>query len=161
MKSKKPKKESSSLAVRRMVFLKTFYPFIDQKLTIPAFQGNSSGRAESLNASIATAIICYAFRNILQSRNLIIYYHWSGFNNYYFCNQNIIEMFLKLVLISIVFIALAFSGVAVKMLFKKNYTFKKQCSSVDPNTGKAIGCSCGGAGDGSCRTDDGKEKPIR
>jgi len=38
-------------------------PFIDQKLTIPAFQGTSSAQAESLNASIATAIICYAFRN--------------------------------------------------------------------------------------------------
>lgn len=38
-------------------------PFIDQKLTIPAFQGTSAAKAESLNASIATAIICYAFRN--------------------------------------------------------------------------------------------------
>lgn len=38
-------------------------PFIDEKLTIPAFQGASSAKAESLNASIATAIICYAFRN--------------------------------------------------------------------------------------------------
>ncbi|HEY9113277.1 MAG TPA: RNA methyltransferase [Bacteroidales bacterium] len=38
-------------------------PFIDEKLTIPAFQGTSSAKAESLNASIATAIICYAFRN--------------------------------------------------------------------------------------------------
>ena len=45
-------------------------------------------------------------------------------------------MFLKLVLISIVFIGLAFLGVAIKMFFKKNYTFKKQCSSVDPDTGK-------------------------
>jgi hypothetical protein len=69
-------------------------------------------------------------------------------------------MFLKLVLISIVFIALAISGVAIKMFFKKDYTFKKQCSSVDPNTGKALGCSCGGAGDGSCRNDEVKENPF-
>lgn len=38
-------------------------PFIDEKLTIPSFQGTSPHKAESLNASIATAIICYAFRN--------------------------------------------------------------------------------------------------
>ena len=69
-------------------------------------------------------------------------------------------MFLKLVLISIVFIGLAFLGVAIKMLFKKNYTFKKQCSSVDPDTGKALGCSCGGPGDGSCRNDEVKKNPY-
>jgi hypothetical protein len=69
-------------------------------------------------------------------------------------------MFLKLLLISIVFIGLAFLGVAIKMFFKKNYTFKKQCSSVDPDTGKALGCSCGGPGDGSCRNDDVKESPF-
>ena len=69
-------------------------------------------------------------------------------------------MFLKLVLISAVFIGLAFLGVAIKILFKKDYTFKKQCSSVDPNTGKALGCSCGGPGDGSCRNDDDKKSPF-
>ena len=69
-------------------------------------------------------------------------------------------MFLKLVLISIVFIGLAFLGVAIKMLFKKNYTFKKQCSSIDPNTGKALGCSCGGEGDGTCRNETPKKNPY-
>jgi TrmH family RNA methyltransferase len=39
------------------------HSFIDQKLTIPAFKGSTSAKAESLNVSIATAIICYAFRN--------------------------------------------------------------------------------------------------
>lgn len=34
--------------------------FIDHKITIPTFAGS---KAESLNASIATAIICYSFRN--------------------------------------------------------------------------------------------------
>ena len=38
-------------------------PFINHKLTIPAYQSVSAERAESLNASIATAIICYALRN--------------------------------------------------------------------------------------------------
>lgn len=69
-------------------------------------------------------------------------------------------MFLKLVLVSIVFIGLAFAGIAIKMLFKKGYEFKKQCSSVDPATGKALGCSCGGPGDGSCRNEDKKESPV-
>jgi RNA methyltransferase, TrmH family len=40
-------------------------PLIDQKITIPSF-ASSSEKAESLNASIATAIICYALRNIPQ-----------------------------------------------------------------------------------------------
>ncbi len=61
-------------------------------------------------------------------------------------------MFLKLFLITIVFIALAFLGFAIKMFFKKDGEFKKQCSSIDPQTGKKLGCSCEGApGDGSCR----------
>lgn len=38
-------------------------PFIDQKMTIPSFEP-SPEKAESLNASIATAIICYALRNV-------------------------------------------------------------------------------------------------
>lgn len=63
-------------------------------------------------------------------------------------------MFWQLLLVSIVFIGIAFAGIAVKMIFKKGYEFKKQCSSVDPKTGKALGCSCGGAGDGSCRNEE-------
>ena len=42
--------------------------------------------------------------------------------------------------------ALAFAGIAVKMFFKKDGEFKKSCSSVDPNTGKKIGCVCGDEG---------------
>ena len=37
-------------------------PFVDHKITIPSF-ATSLRSAESLNASIATAIICYALRN--------------------------------------------------------------------------------------------------
>lgn len=37
-------------------------PFVDYKITIPSFNA-SAKKAESLNASIATAIICYAVRN--------------------------------------------------------------------------------------------------
>ena len=56
--------------------------------------------------------------------------------------------------------ALAFAGFAVKMFFKKDGEFKKQCSTVDPHTGKALGCSCEGApGDGRCRNPKEEEKP--
>ncbi|MDP1621568.1 MAG: RNA methyltransferase [Bacteroidales bacterium] len=37
-------------------------PFITRKLFIPSFGSSESGKAESLNASIATAIICAEFR---------------------------------------------------------------------------------------------------
>ena len=61
-------------------------------------------------------------------------------------------MFIKVLLITIVFIGLAVAGFAIKMFFVKNGEFKKQCSSVDPHTGKALGCSCEGApGDNRCR----------
>lgn len=65
-------------------------------------------------------------------------------------------IFLKILLITIVFLALAFAGFAVKMFFKKGGEFKKQCSTVDPETGQPLGCSCGGSGDGSCRNEEEK-----
>jgi hypothetical protein len=63
-------------------------------------------------------------------------------------------IFIKILLITVVFLALAFAGFAVKMFFKKDGEFKKQCSTVDPKTGQPLGCSCGGKGDGSCRNED-------
>jgi len=64
-------------------------------------------------------------------------------------------MYWKLLLLSIVIMAIVFAGLAIKMFFKKDGEFKKQCSTVDPDTGKNLGCSCVGApGDGSCRSDD-------
>ena len=56
-------------------------------------------------------------------------------------------VFLKIFLFSIVIMGIGFAGIAIKMFFKKDYTFKKQCSSVDPKTGKRLGCACG---TGSC-----------
>ena len=56
-------------------------------------------------------------------------------------------VFLKIFLFSIVIIGIGFAGIAIKMFFKKDYAFKKQCSSVDPKTGKRVGCVCG---TGSC-----------
>ena len=66
-------------------------------------------------------------------------------------------MFFKLLLISVVFLALAFAGFAIKMFIEKNGEFKKQCSSIDPHTGKNLGCVCDGERDGSC---DNKDKEI-
>jgi TrmH family RNA methyltransferase len=37
-------------------------PFINHKIVIPAYGSSSPGKAESLNASIATAIVCAEFR---------------------------------------------------------------------------------------------------
>jgi hypothetical protein len=57
-------------------------------------------------------------------------------------------MILNVLIISIIFIGLAFSGIAIKILFKKNGEFKKSCSSIDPETGSPYGCSCGNADGG-------------
>lgn len=62
-------------------------------------------------------------------------------------------MILKLLLITIILVAIALAGIAIKMFVIKGAEFKKQCSSVDPTTGQRLGCSCGGAGDGTCRND--------
>jgi len=57
----------------------------------------------------------------------------------------------KLFLFSFVLVAIAVAAIAIKMLVKKDGEFKKACSSVDPKTGKAIGCTCGhGDGGESC-----------
>lgn len=50
---------------------------------------------------------------------------------------------LKILIITIILLALAISGIAIKMFLKKGGEFKKQCSSVDPDTGELFGCTCG------------------
>lgn len=69
-------------------------------------------------------------------------------------------MFLKVLLITIVFLGLAVVGFAVKMFFIKDGEFKKSCSSVHPKTGERLGCACGGESDGSCenKSDDAVSK---
>jgi hypothetical protein len=59
-------------------------------------------------------------------------------------------MVLKIFLVTIVFLGLAFAGFAIKMFVKKDGEFKKQCSSVNPNTGERYGCVCGEDGDEAC-----------
>ena len=70
-------------------------------------------------------------------------------------------MFLKILLITIVFMALAFAGFAVKMFFKKDGEFKKSCSTVHPKTGERLGCVCGGEGDGTCKNKEAEETNIK
>ncbi len=66
-----------------------------------------------------------------------------------------IDMFVKLFLLSVVILGVAFAGFAIKMFLIKGGQFKKQCSSsiTDPKTGKKLACAhdSGGSGD-SCHT---------
>ena len=57
----------------------------------------------------------------------------------------------KLILLSVILIAIAIAAIAIKMFVKKDGEFRKSCSSVDPETGKPLGCACGhGDGGASC-----------
>ena len=59
---------------------------------------------------------------------------------------------IKVLLLAILLIGLAFAGIAVKMFLKKGGQFEKQCSSVDNKTGDRMACSCGhGEGGPDCR----------
>jgi len=64
-------------------------------------------------------------------------------------------MFIKVILVSIVLIAIGIAGIAVKMFLKKGGRFTKSCSSVDARTGKRGGCTCNSE-DGSECANDGK-----
>ena len=50
---------------------------------------------------------------------------------------------LIVILATVVLLGLAIAGIAIKMFVKKGGEFKKQCSSVDPDTGERFGCTCG------------------
>lgn len=61
-------------------------------------------------------------------------------------------MLFNVLIISIIFIGLAFAGFAIKILLTKNGEFKKSCSSINPETGQSYGCSCGSEDGGeTCR----------
>jgi len=57
---------------------------------------------------------------------------------------------LKLLIITIIVVGLAIAAIAIKMFVKKGGEFKKSCSSVDPDTGQKIGCTCGKTSDQPC-----------
>ena len=50
---------------------------------------------------------------------------------------------LIVIILAAVLLALAFAGIAVKMLVRRGGEFKRHCSSTDPYTGKNAGCVCG------------------
>jgi hypothetical protein len=57
---------------------------------------------------------------------------------------------LKLIFVAIALLAIAFAGIAIKMFFIKDATFQKSCSSINPQSGERMGCSCGGEETTSC-----------
>jgi hypothetical protein len=57
---------------------------------------------------------------------------------------------LKLILVAVVLMSIAFAGIAIRLFFFKDAEFRKSCSSVDPLTGQRLGCSCGGDENTSC-----------
>lgn len=57
---------------------------------------------------------------------------------------------IKLILVAIVLLGVAFAGIAIKMFFFKDAEFRKSCSSIDPQTGQRMGCSCAGDENSSC-----------
>ncbi|MDR0971858.1 MAG: hypothetical protein LBM25_05705 [Bacteroidales bacterium] len=52
------------------------------------------------------------------------------------------EKWILLFIITAVLLIICFCFIAIKMFFKKNGEFKRQCSSVDPTTGERINCFC-------------------
>ncbi len=50
--------------------------------------------------------------------------------------------FIKILVIAVVLIALAWAAIGIKMFVKKDGKFTKTCSSVDSKTGKPVPCSC-------------------
>jgi len=57
-------------------------------------------------------------------------------------------MILKILIVAVILVAIAFAGFAVKMFFSPSAEFKKSCASVDPNTGERLGCTCGNGNGG-------------
>lgn len=57
---------------------------------------------------------------------------------------------LKLIMVAVVLLSIAFAGIAIRLFFFKDAEFRKSCSSVDPQTGQRLGCSCGGDENTSC-----------
>jgi hypothetical protein len=57
-------------------------------------------------------------------------------------------LYLKLILFAVILVAIAMSGMAVRMFFKKGATFSGgSCQSSQALNDKEIGCGCGG---GAC-----------
>lgn len=68
-------------------------------------------------------------------------------------------MVLKIFLVTVVFLALAVAGFAIKMFLTKDGEFKKQCSSINPETGERYGCVCDKGEDEVCDNKSDKSRP--
>ena len=55
---------------------------------------------------------------------------------------------LQIIILAAILLAIAFAGIAIKILVQKDGEFKKSCSSVNPDTGERLGCVCGGSDSG-------------
>ncbi len=60
-------------------------------------------------------------------------------------------MFLKLLLITLVLIAIAFLAIGVKMFLQKGGEFKKSCSTIDTTSGEKVGCVCESEDETKCK----------
>jgi rRNA maturation endonuclease Nob1 len=63
---------------------------------------------------------------------------------------------MKIVLLAIGFMAIAFAGIAIKLLVKKNGKFEGTCASNNPllnKEGEACGL-CGASPEEKCKSDD-------
>jgi hypothetical protein len=62
---------------------------------------------------------------------------------------------MQVILLTIVLLALAIGGIAIKMFVVPGGTFTKTCgSSFDPKTGKAIPCACASGKPEECKNQD-------
>ncbi len=64
---------------------------------------------------------------------------------------------MKLFLLAIILLAISFAGFSIRVIVKKNGEFKKSCSTVDPKTGKSVGCTCGSNGKDQTRCENYKK----
>jgi len=74
----------------------------------------------------------------------------SLFSLFYIYN---VEHMWKVFLLSAILIGIAIAAIAIKMFVKKDGEFKKTCSTIDPETGESLGCTCG-KGDGGAKCEN-------
>ncbi len=63
----------------------------------------------------------------------------------------------KVLLLSVIVLSIAIAAIAIKMFVKKGGEFKKSCSTIDPETGKPLGCTCDKV-EGECKNISEEEK---
>lgn len=65
---------------------------------------------------------------------------------------------MEIVILSIILMAIAIGGIAIKMLFKPGATFQKSCTSTyDPDSGKTTGsCACASGLPSDCESNRSK-----